>query len=71
MPSLQELKESIKITKLLKEGLTTSKDAKERLSEVAVIINAYVLTVLSEISNDAQITEENIQHVFKTLEKNQ
>ncbi|KAM0680819.1 hypothetical protein GINT2_001093 [Glugoides intestinalis] len=71
MATLQELTESIKITKLLKEGPVTSKEVKEKLSEIVVIINAYILTALSEISKDAQVSEEIIQKVFKTLDKDE
>ena len=69
MTKFSELTKTLKINNLLKDNATT-KEAKDLLSEIAVLINAYVLTVLKNEFPDKKIIAEDIQKIFDTLKNN-
>lgn len=68
MVFFNELTETFKITKLLKDKPNTAKETKEKLNEIVSLSNAYVIAILSEISKENEIKEEDIEKVFKTLQ---
>jgi hypothetical protein len=69
MTKFSDLSATNKISKLLKEKMPTTKEAKDFLNEAAIFTTTYVLTVLKETSEGKEISEAQIQKVFETLKK--
>lgn len=67
----EELTETFKITKLLKDKPNTTKETKEKLNEIVSLTNAYVVAILNEISKGNEIKEEDVEKVFRTLQSQQ
>lgn len=67
METFTEMTETFKISKLLKNGGNTSKEAKEKLNEIVTLVDAYVLAVLKHNCVGREITENDVKEVFRTL----
>ncbi|OQS54519.1 hypothetical protein EHP00_26 [Ecytonucleospora hepatopenaei] len=62
----EELNETYKLGKLFVDKIPTTKEAKDKLNELSLYINSYVVTILKK--QNKEITKEAIDKIFKTLE---
>jgi hypothetical protein len=69
MTKFQDLTENYKLGKLLKERASTSKETKEKLNEMSTYLTTYALSVLSETCKDKKVERQDIEKVFRSLNK--
>lgn len=67
MTKFSDLTGTFKISRLLKDKMASSKEAKETLNELSVLANVYAITVLSELHKDCEVTEDDVKKVFDSL----
>lgn len=61
----EELNEKYKLGRLFVDKIPTTKEAKDKLNELSLYINAYVVTVLKR--SGKKVTKEEIDKIFSTL----
>lgn len=62
----EEMNEKYKLGKLFTEKIATTKEAKDALNELSLLINSYAVAMLKE--NKTSVTKEDIDEIYSTLE---
>ncbi|ORD94531.1 hypothetical protein ECANGB1_610 [Enterospora canceri] len=63
----EEMNEKMKIGKLLANGTSTTREAKETLNELSIFISSYALAMIKENKNPGKLSKEDVDDVFNTL----